>query len=251
MTRHKRELSIAVAVAAFVMVAGSSAALATIEASMCVIDGDLVITTDGDPGKKMKISKGGDNLTKDKFRGAAGDLGFDGSSHTVKDWSASGPWPPGVYDFKGKDADGVEMTTTATLDDCIPDPPVITDIGGLNTTELDEECVAVEDFVSIEWDEVDEPDCAEIVRYEVHVECEDVDNELWFKIDPDEVLDGGDDPDFFVVLTLGPFEGLPSPWGFDQECWITVKAVGGDEGGDSCNVSSADIHVETCEEETD
>ena len=128
MMNHKRELRLAVAAAAFVMMAGSSDALATIEASMCVIDGDLIITTDGDPGKKVKISKSGDTITKDKFRGSAGDFGFTGSSHTVSPWSASGPWPPGTYTFKGKDADGVEMSTTATLDGCEPDSPDVKEI---------------------------------------------------------------------------------------------------------------------------
>ena len=91
--------------------------------------------------------------------------------------------------------------------------------------------------MNIEWDEVDEPECADIVRYEVHVECEDVINALWLEIDPDEAESG-----HFEITTLQPlFPG--SPWGFDQECWVTVNAV-----DESCNESSADIHFETCEE---
>jgi hypothetical protein len=103
--RHAHKLSLPLATAAFVMMAGSSAALATIEASMCVnYNGadELVITTDGDPGHKVKIMKSGDTLGKDKFKGATKSLGFTGAGHTISPWSPTGPLEAGHLHLRGQ-----------------------------------------------------------------------------------------------------------------------------------------------------
>ena len=126
MMKHAHTLGVPLAAAAFVMMAGSSAALATITATMCVnyngVD-ELVITTDGDTVRQTKIQRGDSKFTKDRFRKAAKELGFMGSSHTISPWTPGGSWPPGTYDFKAKDADDVQMETTATLTACISDKP--------------------------------------------------------------------------------------------------------------------------------
>jgi hypothetical protein len=242
---QKRELSLAAAAAAFVMMAGSSAALATIEASMCVNYNDpdeLVITTDGDPGKKVKVSKAGDTLTKDKFRGSAGDFGFTGSSHTVKPWSPTGPWKPGSYSFKGKDADGVEMTTTATLSECVADAPEVTAIDGTDVEDINDLEDADGKFcidgtsgdLDVEWDEVDDPSCGDIDHYVVTVDC-DGSPPFSERVETDgDELDSGS-------FTLNVREKF---WGGDEkECTVKVTAVMED-----CNtIMSEPVTFITCE----
>jgi hypothetical protein len=183
MMRHAHKLALPLAAAAFVMMAGSSAALATIEASMCVNYNDpdeLVITTDGDPGHKVKIMKSGDTLSKDKFKGATKDLGFTGSHHRVSPWSPTGPWKPGTYSFEGKDADGNEMSTTATLSNCISDAPEVTKIDGVAVDEISDvvdvapnHCIdGTNGSMDVDWDEVDDPSCGDIDHYVVSVDCD-------------------------------------------------------------------------------
>jgi hypothetical protein len=176
--RNIREFCIAAASTAFIFVAGSSAALATIEASMCVNYNDpdeLVITTDGDPGHKVKIMKSGDTLSKDKFKGATKDLGFTGSSHTISPWSASGPWKPGTYSFEGKDADGVEMKTTATLSTCVSNVPEIVSLDGLHPVVIVDkinDCIPGDTDNELLWRQLSDPTCGDIDYYLVTVECE-------------------------------------------------------------------------------
>jgi hypothetical protein len=175
--RHKREVSLAAAAAAFAMVAGSTAALATVEASMCVnyIDPDeLVITTDGDPGHKVKIMKSGDTLGKDKFKGATKSLGFTGSGHTISPWSPTGPWKPGTYTFEGKDADGNEMSTTATLSDCVADAPEIKSVDGIDVGDIDDkvdDCVDHVGSADVVWSEVADEASCDVDHYVLSVDA--------------------------------------------------------------------------------
>ena len=240
MMRHKRHVSVSLAAAAFVMMAGSTAALATIEASMCVNHNDpdeLVITTDGDAGHKIKIIKSGDTLSKDKFKGATKDLGFIGSSHTVDPWTASGPWEPGTYSFEGKDADGVKMSTTATLDSCVADAPEIVSVDGIDVADIDDRVDDCVDFVGsadVVWDEVDDEASCDVDHYVLGVEC-DGSPPFSEQVDPDEESGGT-----FTVDVPSKF------WGQDveKECTVKVTAV-----MDNCNtIMSEPVTFVTCEE---
>jgi hypothetical protein len=247
--RHARRLSLPLAAAAFVMMAGSSAALATIEASMCVIDGALVITTDGDPGHKVKIMKSGDTLTKDKFKGATKSLGFTGSSHTVDPWSASGPWKPGTYTFEGKDDDGVQMSTTATLDDCEPDEPEVEMVNGCAVEDLgvddDGDCF-LPDFLpwgsnnfEVEFTDVDgSPACANIDHYDFHLQCKDSVDAAVTTVDPADCADG--------TCTVFIHNGGENVSDDDEMCTITVTAV-----DDTCNVTTSTFTYMTDEDGSD
>jgi hypothetical protein len=236
--RHARELSISFAMATFVMMVGSTAALATIEASMCVNYNDpdeLVITTDGDPGHKIKIMKSGDTLSKDKFKGATKDLGFIGSSHTVDPWSPTGPWKPGAYSFEGKDSDGVKMSTTATLSECVSDAPEITQIDSGPVEDIDDvtgDCVGFDNTNDVDWDEVDNPSCGDIDHYVLAVHC-DGSPPFNEQVEPDEVFGGS-----FSVPVPEKFWG-----GYEKECTLHVTAV-----MENCNsVKSAPVTFVTCE----
>ena len=250
--KHQREVSIAVAAAALVMMAGSSAALATIEASMCVNYNDpdeLVIMTDGDAGRQMKVSRGDSKLTKDKFRKSTKDLGFTGSSHTVSPWSASGPWPPGVYSFKGKDADDVVMETTATLSACVAEASQIATVDGIDVADItdkvnvepDGKCIAFQGN-DIEFDEVGDESSCDVDHYVLTLEC-DGSPPFSEQVQPDgdELGDGGADPDDFSVSVPEKF------WGDDdgKECTVQVTVV-----MDNCNSIKSDmVTFITCEVE--
>jgi hypothetical protein len=228
---------LAAAAAAFVMMAGSSAALATIEASMCVNYNDpdeLVITTDGDAGFKIKLEKGGDTFTKDKFKGAPKSVGFTGSSHTISPWSPTGPWKPGSYSVKGKDADGVEMSTTATLSDCVADAPVITEIDNIpvdTITDTTDNCIEDIDQ-GVEWDEVADEDSCDVDHYVVTVDC-DGSPPFSEQVEPDEASGGSFDVEVAVKF-----------WGGDEKaCTVKVTAV-----MDNCNsIMSDPVTFITCE----
>jgi hypothetical protein len=242
MLRLKREVSLAVATAAIVMMAGSSGALATIEASMCVNYNDpdeLVITTDGDPGHKVKIMKSGDTLSKDKFKGATKELGFTGSGHRVSPWSPTGPWKPGTYTFEGKDADGNEMSTTATLSDCVSAAPEITLVSIFTPEELEEgACPNGAADITVEWGQLENPSCGDIDHYVVTMDCE------------------GSPPFSEQVATNGDEEGaggdpdeyqLEVPQKFNSEvtveCTATVTAV-----MKNCNsIVSAPVTYDVCD----
>jgi hypothetical protein len=241
--RHAHKLSLPLAAAAFVVMAGSSAALATIEASMCVNYNDpdeLVITTDGDPGHKVKIMKSGDTLSKDKFKGATKSLGFAGASHTISPWSPTGPWKPGTYTFESKDADGNEMSTTATLSDCVADAPEIVEIDEKKVADIDDKidnCVIGASSTDVDWGELSDPSCGDIT-----VECEGSPPfSEQVETDGDEL--GDDEADEFELVVPAKFMGGGD--GNDKECTVKVTAV-----MENCNsIMSEPVSFVTCEED--
>jgi hypothetical protein len=217
---------------------------------MCVNYNDpdeLVITTDGDPGHKVKIMKSGDTLSKDKFKGATKSLGFTGSGHTVSPWSDSGPWKPGTYTFEGKDADGNEMSTTATLSNCVADAPEIVTIATIPVADIEDKtgkCVFGGIFNEIIWTEVSDEASCDVDHYVVSVECEGS-PPFSEQVEPDgdELDAGGAESDEFELAVPDKFWGDGD--GTEKECTVKVMAV-----MDNCNTIMSDpVTFVTCETE--